>query len=50
MFTVLYGIQIRQKISEETLGTNFQYIDNKIHANFFPPDDDPVLYELANQY
>ena len=50
MFTVLCGIQIHQKLSEETLGTNFQYIDNTIHANFLPPYDDPVLYELVNQY
>ena len=38
------------KLSEETLGTYIEFIDNIIHANLPAPDDDPVLYELLNQY
>ena len=36
------------KLSEETLGTYIEFIDNTIHANLPAPDDDPVLYELVN--
>ena len=38
------------KLSEETLGTYIEFIDNTIHANLPASDDDPVLYELVNQY
>ena len=38
------------KLSEETLGTYIEFIGNTIHANFPASDDDPVLYELVNQY
>ena len=38
------------KLSEETLGTYIEFIDNIIHANLSAPDDDPVLYKLVNQY
>ena len=39
-----------QNLSEETLGTYIEFIDNTIHANLPAPDGDLVLYELANQY
>ena len=38
------------KLSEETLGTYIEFIDNTIHTNLPASDDDPVLYELVNQY
>ena len=39
-----------KKLSEETLGKYIEFIRNTIHANLPAPDDDPVLYELVNQY
>ena len=38
------------KLSEETLGTYIEFVDNTIHANLPGPDDNPVLYELVNHY
>ena len=38
------------KLSKEILGTYIEFIDNTIQANLPAPDDDPVLYELVNQY
>ena len=38
------------ELSEETLGMYIEFIDNTIHANLPASDDDPVLYELVNQY
>ena len=38
------------KLSEETLRTYIEFIDNTTHANLPAPDDDPVLCELVNQY
>ena len=38
------------KLSEKTLGTYIKFIDNTIHTNLPAPNDDPVLYELVNQY
>ena len=38
------------KLSEETLGTYIDFIESTIHANLPTPDNDPVLYELVNQY
>ena len=38
------------KLSEETLGTYIEFINNTIHANSSAPDNDLVLYELVNQY
>ena len=35
------------KLSEKVLGTYIKFTDNTIHTNLL---DDPVLYELVNQY
>ena len=38
------------KLSEETLETYIEFIDNAVHANLPALDDNAVLYELVNQY
>ena len=38
------------KLSEETLETYIEFIDNAVHANLPAPDDNAVLYELVSQY
>ena len=38
------------KLSEETLGTYTEFIENTIHANLPAPDDGPGPYKLVNQY
>ena len=43
-------IQNPSKLPKNTLGTYIEFIDNTNHANLPAPDDDPVLYELVNQY
>ena len=43
-------IQNPSKFPKKTLGTYIEFIDNTVHANLPAPDDDPVLYELVNQY
>ena len=38
------------KLSEETLGPHIKFIDNTVQANLSAPDNNPVFYELVNQY
>ena len=49
VFTVLWILNL-PKLSKETLGTYVEFKGNTIHAYLPAPADDPVLYELVNQY